>query len=64
MSSNDFIGATDAAKALGLSRPGFNVRVRNGDVMPVGRVGKRGTYGFDRAAIERMAEEEKAARWG
>lgn len=62
MSNIELIGATEAAKTLGLSRPGFNLRIKNGQVSPVGRVGKRGTYVFDRSEVERLAAESKGAR--
>ena len=61
MSSNEFIGATEAARVLGMSRPGFNLRVKRGEIAPVGRVGKRGTYIFDRSEILLMASKKVSA---
>lgn len=58
MSSNELIGATEAAAVLGMSRPGFNLRVKNGHIAPIGRIGKRGTYVFNRSEIEALAAEE------
>lgn len=59
MASYELIGATDAARLLGLSRPGLHRRVKEGRLTPLGTVGKRGTYVFDRAEIDRLAAEQK-----
>ena len=59
MSTDKFIGATEAAKVLGLSRSGFNRRVTNGLINPFDQIGGR-TYIFDRAEIEALACKEAA----
>lgn len=57
MSNLDVIGATDAAKLLGVARSTIAARVQSGTLTPTARVGKRGTFVFDRAEIERLAAE-------
>lgn len=61
MSTTQIIGATEAAKLLGLSRSGFNRRVNTGRIKPMGELGNRAAYVFDRAEIERLAAEEAKA---
>ena len=57
MSSLQLIGATDAARLLGVSRSGFDLKCQRGEVKAQGRIGKRGIRVFDRAEIERIAAE-------
>lgn len=61
MSTNTLVGAEAAARRLGLSRSGFNKAVQEGRIPVAARLGKRGTYVFDRAEIEAIAAEEKTA---
>lgn len=62
MSSYELIGATDAARILGISRAAFQLIVTDGKVEPAARIGKRGIFVFDRADIERLAAEKKEAK--
>ena len=64
MSTTQIIGATEAAKLLGLSRSGFNRRVNTGRIKPLGELGNRAAYVFDRAAIEAIAQQEKESANG
>lgn len=61
MSTTELIGAVEAAGILGLSRPGIHKRVRDGRLEPFAVIGRRRTYVFDRAEIERLAAEEAKA---
>lgn len=60
MTTKELIGTTGAAEALGLTRQGILKRIRDGRLTPMGTVGKRGTYVFDRAEIEALACKEAA----
>ena len=60
MATLDLIGASEAAKLLGLSRAGLNKRVNEGRLKAAARVGKRCINVFDRAEIEKLAREESS----
>lgn len=60
MSTTELIGAVEAAGILGISRPRIHKRVKEGRLEPFAKIGQRGVYVFDRAAIEAIAEKEKA----
>lgn len=62
MTTKELIGTTGAAEALGLTRQGILKRISDGRLTPMGAVGKRGTYVFDRAEIEEMARREKGEK--
>lgn len=62
MTTKEIIGTTGAAEALGLTRQGILKRISDGRLTPMGAVGKRGTYVFDRAEIEEMARREKGEK--
>lgn len=57
--ARELVGASDAAKLLGLSRSGLHRRVEHGQLTPLGRIGKRGITVFDRAEIEALAKESR-----
>lgn len=59
MTTKPLLGTTGAAEKLGLSRQGVLKRVKEGRLSPIGTIGKRGTYVFDRAEIESLACKEK-----
>lgn len=61
MSTIHIIGTVEAARILGLTRQGLHVAVRSGRIKPLGTVGDRGVLVFDRADIERQAEEQSDA---
>ncbi|WP_055121359.1 helix-turn-helix domain-containing protein [Corynebacterium oculi] len=54
----DLIGTTEAAKILHQTRTTIARRVASGDLHPVGSIGPRKIHVFDRAEIERIANEE------
>lgn len=58
MATKVLIGSAEAGRLLGLTRNGVNRRVDAGQLIPVGRIGRRGIHVFDRAEIERLAESE------
>lgn len=60
MTTKSLLGTTGAAEKLGLSRQGVLKRVKEGRLSPIGTIGKRGTYVFDRAEIEALAFKEAA----
>lgn len=60
MTTKELIGTVEAAGILGISRPGILKRVREGRLAPFAKIGRRGVYVFDRAAIEDLAAKEKA----
>lgn len=62
MTTKELIGTTGAAEALGLTRQGILKRISDGRLTPMGAVGKRGIYVFDRAEIEEMARREKGEK--
>ena len=62
MTTKELIGTTGAAEALGLTRQGILKRISDGRLTPMGAVGKRGTYVFDRAKIEELARREKGEK--
>ena len=59
MSKYELVGATDAARIIGISRAGLQNAVKDGKVNPAARIGKRGILVFDRAEIDRLAAEQK-----
>lgn len=60
MPNTKLIGAVEAAGILGISRPGIHKRVKEGILEPFAKIGQRGVYVFDRAAIEAITEKENA----
>lgn len=58
MTTKVLIGSAEAGRLLGLTRNGVNRRVDAGQLIPVGRIGRRGIRVFDRAEIERIAEKD------
>ena len=60
MTSLVLIGTKEAADLLGITRAQVNRRVLAGKLTPLGEFGERGIRVFDRAAIEALAEKEKA----
>ncbi|MER0093598.1 helix-turn-helix domain-containing protein [Corynebacterium sp. KPL2838] len=62
MTTKHLLGTAGAAETLGLSRQGVLKRVKDGRLAPIGALGKRGIYVFDRAEIEALASKEAAAK--
>lgn len=60
MSTLELIGTADAARILGLTRGGVNRRVELGTLTPYATIGPREIRVYDRAEIERLAEDEVA----
>lgn len=59
--TDTLITTTEAATVLGLDRRTVTARVRSGTLAPAIKLpGERGAYLFDRADIERLAEQETA----
>lgn len=55
-----FVSAAEAAEILGIARRSLNNRVEVGTVKPSHKMpGKTGSYLFDRAYIEQLAQEEQ-----
>ena len=49
----NLIGTTEATEILGFATPSTLARwVQTGKITPIGRLGRRGAYVFDRAQIE------------
>lgn len=57
MSEKQLIGSTEAAALLGLARSSVNRYVTEGRITPIGELGKRGIYVFDKSEIEALALE-------
>lgn len=65
MTTKELIGIADAAAILGLTRGGVQRRISDGRMSPLGRVGERGTYVFERDAVEALAQASlKGSRHG
>lgn len=54
------ITTSEAAAILGVSRQGVRYFVERGVLVPVDRIGPKGQFVFDRAAVEALAEERAA----
>lgn len=62
MSNAELIGAAQAARILGISQRQVARRVETGALEPLGKIqGKTGALLFDRAYVEKVAEQERAA---
>lgn len=65
MTTKELIGIAEAAAILGLTRGGVQRRISDGRMSPLGRVGERGTYVFERDTVEALAQASlKGSRHG
>ena len=54
----DLIGTTEATQILGFATPSTLARwVQTGKITPVGRLGRRGAYVFERSQIEAFRDD-------
>lgn len=60
MSTTELIGAAEAARMMDMSRQGIIQAAAAGRVPSAGRIGKRRTYVFDRAAIKELTQSKGA----
>lgn len=59
MSTNDFIGLTEVAELLGLSRQNVFRYTKAGRIPHVARIGVRGQFVFSRSTIEEIKQRGK-----
>lgn len=60
MSFTELMGVEQASSALGVSRSLVHHLVRQGTLVPAGRIGKRGQYVFDAADVNDLARVRAA----
>ena len=57
MSTTELIGVVETARLLGMSRSGVIAAANAGRIPPLGRIGQRKTFVFDRSIIAALKEQ-------